>query len=412
MDRKGCVVTVALIVVMMVLLLASCSEPGLSLGSYDQQILIGELYDAFLYGLPNAPYDSANFTIEFNLPSAFSNAKFVKDDAQITVKATSQYFDIVATGHRVIGEKASLRIEYSKEGDELVVLEVLLNGKKMSPSVWPEFDSLTNSDPVLLLSIEDQQKLIMELLLPVPYGIDRESEIENFPYLFDFEVEDVFWDAKFIKKGAKINGKIGFYLDSNEIPGLYLELEATGNSVIGEKASLRIEFAEIVNELGIVKVQLNGKEIPSTNWPDFGILEDSVPVLPLSSQEQKELAQELWIAYIYGVAAFSEEIQGSTFFSKEFVLGEEKFPLSYIFNFSSAKYIMRGANVYVSVYEGGTIGYITIIATGKHVIGMEASLRIEVGLSDSTDKKPTVITVELNEQEIDSSLWPEFDVFD
>lgn len=266
------------------------------------------------------------------------------------------------------------------------------------------FISCESPDPVSSLNSEDKKRLITELFLVFSYGIDDAVESEDQESItIGFELEEVFWDTEFIKKGAMVSVK-------GSLSGGYLEVVATGKSVIGEKASLHMKFVLGEDDVDVLEVLLNGKKAPSSSWPDFSILVNADPVLLLSNENQRILTGELWLAYLYGMIVSDERFEhyGDIEFPIEVVLGEEGFIAPVLFDYSNAKYVKKGANVSIVIGEENSSEYILITAKGKHVIGRRASLRI--GMVMGKSGKPA-FEVRLNGQVIDKSLWPNFDVF-
>ena len=142
MSRKASLIAIALIVVMMVSLFISCEEadsvPPLS--NEEKKVLIEELLNAMNYGMAEAPDSPQDFLLEFTLPDEFSEATYIKNGAEVTIKFTlsSFTFEITATGKSVYGEKATWILAVNAETGDLS--EAKLNGAVLDESLFPDFD--------------------------------------------------------------------------------------------------------------------------------------------------------------------------------------------------------------------------------------------------------------------------------
>jgi hypothetical protein len=145
MDRKGRVVAVALIVVMMVSLFISCkldsvpdpdSDPVHLLSKEDKLTLIAELLVVGGIELAtNPPEDMGNFSTTFTyIPEeGFPELTYIKKGDTVTVKATPYSLSYTVTGKNVIGGTVTLLYSFGKDG---ILTSVKLNGQVILEAMW------------------------------------------------------------------------------------------------------------------------------------------------------------------------------------------------------------------------------------------------------------------------------------
>lgn len=138
--------------------------------------------------------------------------------------------------------------------------------------------------------------------------------------------------------------------------------------------------------------------------------DDPDSVLALSSEDQKTVILELFLAFQYGADDDSEETlfnEGKV--SMEFVLGDKPDPED-CFKLDSLQFIKVGAQISAEatreeIAAGKARIEVRVLATGSHVFGGSALL--ELVLYEYPNEL-TLSSITLNGMEIPYSRWPDF----